>query len=50
MSEAFCSHARLYDLMFPGGGPAVDFYPTPKPDAPGHLDRFTHAGGKVGSP
>lgn len=26
MSEAFYSHARLYDLMFPGGGPAVDFY------------------------
>jgi SAM-dependent methyltransferase len=26
MSEPFYSHARLYDLMFPGGGPAVDFY------------------------
>ena len=26
MSEAFYSDARLYDLMFPGGGPAVDFY------------------------
>jgi len=26
MSEAFYSHARLYDLMFPGGGDAVDFY------------------------
>ena len=26
MSEAFYSHARLYDLMFPGDGPAVDFY------------------------
>lgn len=26
MSDAFYSHARLYDLMFPGGGPAVDFY------------------------
>jgi hypothetical protein len=26
MSEAFYPHARLYDLMFPGGGPAVDFY------------------------
>ncbi|MFG1992972.1 class I SAM-dependent methyltransferase [Actinoplanes sp. NPDC048988] len=26
MSGAFYSHARLYDLMFPGGGPAVDFY------------------------
>jgi SAM-dependent methyltransferase len=25
MSQAFYSHARLYDLMFPGGGPAVDF-------------------------
>jgi hypothetical protein len=25
MSEAFYSHARLYDLMFPGGGSAVDF-------------------------
>jgi SAM-dependent methyltransferase len=24
--EAFYSHARLYDLMFPGGGPTVDFY------------------------
>ena len=22
----FYAHARLYDLMFPGGGPAVDFY------------------------
>jgi len=28
MSQAFYSHARLYDLMFPGGGPAVDFYRT----------------------
>lgn len=28
MSEAFYSHARLYDLMFPSGGPAVDFYRT----------------------
>lgn len=26
MSEEFYSHARLYDLMFPGGGAAVDFY------------------------
>jgi SAM-dependent methyltransferase len=26
MSEAFYSHAKLYDLMFPGGGPAADFY------------------------
>jgi SAM-dependent methyltransferase len=26
MSEAFYSHARLYDLMFPVSGPAVDFY------------------------
>jgi SAM-dependent methyltransferase len=26
MGEAFYSHARLYDLMFPGGGPAVDFF------------------------
>jgi SAM-dependent methyltransferase len=26
MSEEFYSDARLYDLMFPGGGPAVDFY------------------------
>ena len=26
MGEAFYSHGRLYDLMFPGGGPAVDFY------------------------
>ncbi len=26
MSQAFYSHARLYDLMFPGGGPAVDFF------------------------
>ncbi len=26
MSEAFHSQARLYDLMFPAGGPAVDFY------------------------
>ncbi|GAA1647762.1 hypothetical protein GCM10009733_051080 [Nonomuraea maheshkhaliensis] len=26
MGEAFYSHARLYDLMFPGGGPAVGFY------------------------
>ncbi|MFI5908907.1 class I SAM-dependent methyltransferase [Dactylosporangium sp. NPDC051541] len=26
MPESLYSHARLYDLMFPGGGPAVDFY------------------------
>ena len=26
MSEAFYLDARLYDPMFPGGGPAVDFY------------------------
>jgi SAM-dependent methyltransferase len=26
MGEAFYSRARLYDLMFPGGGPAVEFY------------------------
>ena len=26
MSRAFYSHARLYDLMFSGGGPAVEFY------------------------
>jgi hypothetical protein len=26
MGEAFYSHAGLYDLMFPGGEPAVDFY------------------------
>ncbi|WBQ05064.1 class I SAM-dependent methyltransferase [Kribbella sp. CA-293567] len=26
MGEEFYSHARLYDLMFPGGGPVVDFY------------------------
>jgi SAM-dependent methyltransferase len=26
MSRTFYSNARLYDLMFPGGGPAVDFY------------------------
>lgn len=26
MSEAFYSQARLYDLMFPSGGPSVDFY------------------------
>ncbi|XVU30025.1 class I SAM-dependent methyltransferase [Actinoplanes sp. CA-054009] len=26
MSEAFYSHAKLYDLMFPGNVPAVDFY------------------------
>ncbi len=25
VDEAFYSHAKLYDLMFPGGGPAVDF-------------------------
>ena len=24
--EAFYSYAKLYDLMFPGGGPAVDYY------------------------
>ena len=28
MSEAFYSDARLYDLMFPGGGPSVHFYRT----------------------
>ena len=26
MSEVLYSHARLYDLMFPGGDTAVDFY------------------------
>ena len=26
VDEAFYSHARLYDLMFPGGGLSVDFY------------------------
>ena len=26
MSDGLYSHARLYDLMFPGGGAAVDFY------------------------
>ena len=26
MGEVFYSQARLYDLMFPGGGPAVNFY------------------------
>jgi SAM-dependent methyltransferase len=26
MSEAFYFRAGLYDLMFPGGGPAADFY------------------------
>ncbi|MBJ7359807.1 class I SAM-dependent methyltransferase [Nocardioides sp.] len=26
MDEAFYSHPKVYDLMFPGGGPAVDFY------------------------
>jgi hypothetical protein len=26
MSQSFYSHATLYDLMFPGGGSAVDFY------------------------
>src|SRR5688572_25595846 len=26
MSQSFYSHARLYDLMFPAAGPAVDFY------------------------
>jgi SAM-dependent methyltransferase len=26
MDEGLYSHARLYDLMFPGGGPSVDFY------------------------
>lgn len=31
MSQAFYSHARLYDLMFPGGGPAVDFYIRTRP-------------------
>lgn len=28
MSQAFYSHARLYDLMFPGLAPAADFYRT----------------------
>jgi SAM-dependent methyltransferase len=28
MSDAFYSHARLYDLMFPGGEAAADFYRT----------------------
>lgn len=26
VDDTFYSQARLYDLMFPGGGPAVDFY------------------------
>ncbi|NUT17813.1 MAG: class I SAM-dependent methyltransferase, partial [Hamadaea sp.] len=26
MSDAFYADARLYDLLFPGGGPPVDFY------------------------
>ncbi|SNY55092.1 class I SAM-dependent DNA methyltransferase [Paractinoplanes atraurantiacus] len=26
MSGSIYSHAKLYDLMFPGGGPAVDYY------------------------
>ncbi|MBW6433405.1 class I SAM-dependent methyltransferase [Actinoplanes hulinensis] len=26
MSDAFYTHARLYDLMFPGSGPGADFY------------------------
>jgi SAM-dependent methyltransferase len=26
MNDGLYSHARLYDLMFPGGGAAVDFY------------------------
>lgn len=26
VDEEFYSHPKLYDLMFPGGGPAVDFY------------------------
>jgi SAM-dependent methyltransferase len=26
MSEEFYSHAKIYDLMFPGSGPAVEFY------------------------
>ena len=39
MSEAFYSHARLYDLMFPGGGPAVDFY---RADANRHAASTLH--------
>lgn len=26
MSEAFYARAKVYDLMFPSGGPAADFY------------------------
>ena len=26
MGDGLYSYASLYDLMFPGGGPAVDFY------------------------
>ncbi|WP_109505689.1 class I SAM-dependent DNA methyltransferase [Nocardioides speluncae] len=26
MSEDFYSHSKIYDLMFPGSGPAVEFY------------------------
>jgi SAM-dependent methyltransferase len=26
MSDTIYSHARVYDLMFPGGGPGTDFY------------------------
>ncbi|GAA0451099.1 hypothetical protein Aca07nite_55480 [Actinoplanes capillaceus] len=41
MSEAFYSHARLYDLMFPGNGPATDFYRT---DADRHGGRVLELG------
>ena len=37
MSQEFYSHARLYDLMFSGGGPAVDFYRTAVDRQGGHV-------------
>lgn len=41
MSQSFYSHARLYDLMFSGGGPAVDFY---RADANRHGGRVLELG------
>jgi SAM-dependent methyltransferase len=37
MDEAFYSHAKVYDLMFPGGGPAVDFYRAAARRGGGHV-------------
>lgn len=46
MSEAFYSHARLYDLMFPPG-PGVDFYVAEARRQGGHVLELACGTGKV---